>query len=128
LTGTNGIAGAPFVSAPLAQPIQQLAQALQSGQLPSAKAAFVNLSQASASLSTSLSPMVQSSLSQIAHSLLYSHVPNATKALAQFQKLMNVPPSTPGQSVQETDAMAGSPTAANTTMPATPNPQVDITA
>jgi hypothetical protein len=103
-----------------------LAQALQSGQLPSAKAAFVNLSQASASLSTSLSPMVQSSLSQIAHSLLYSHVPNATKALAQFQKLMNVPSSAQGQSnvAQETDT-AG-PTVANTTM--TPNPQIDITA
>jgi hypothetical protein len=135
LTGTNGIAAAPSVSVrqpPLAQPIQQLAQALQSGQLPSAKAAFVTLSQASAGLATSLSPMMQSALSQVAHSLLYSNVPNATKALAQFQKLMNVPAGAQrqGNSVPETN-----PTTSSTTPPidvasalAAPNAQLDITA
>lgn len=123
MTGTNGIAAAPSVNPrqpPLAQPIQQLAQALQSGQLPSAKAAFVNLSQASAGLSTALSPMMQSALSQVAHSLLYSNVPNATKALTQFQTLMNVPSSAQGQ---DADAAAAAPAS---TAPATP--QLDITA
>lgn len=121
MTGTNGIAAAPSGIArqpSLAQPIQQLAQALQSGQLPSAKAAFVNLSQASAG---TLSPVMQSALSQVAHSLLYSHVPNATRALAQFQSLMNVPSSATGQG-QEADAAAAPADAA----PAAP--QLDITA
>lgn len=121
MTGTNGIVAAPSPIArqpSLALPIQQLAQALQSGQLPSAKAAFVNLSQASAG---TLSPVMQSALSQVAHSLLYSHVPNATRALAQFQSLMNVPSSAPGQE-------AGAVATPNDAVPAAPTPQVDITA
>ena len=138
MTSTNGIAPPPSVSArqpPLAQPIQQLAEALQSGQLPSAKVAYVNLSQASASLSIGLSPVVQSSLSQIAHSLLYANVPNAAKALAQFQKLMNVPSSAQvqGNFVQASDTVAGSSAALSTTMPTdaasaavTPNSQINI--
>jgi hypothetical protein len=138
LTSTKGIAAPPSVSArqpPLAQPIQHLAEALQSGRLLSAKVAYVNLSQASARLSISLSPVMQSSLSQIAHSLLYANVPNAAKALAQFQKLMNVPSSAQvqGNFVEASNTVAGSAAALSTTMPTdaasaavTPNSLINI--
>ena len=80
------------------QSVQQLAQTLRSGDITSAKKAYVTLSQAANGPSTRQNIPFQAALSRLANTLLSGDSANALKALQSLQQAIKNPHGTQSES------------------------------